>query len=309
MCDSTCCGKGLEMTSLSKKQFDILDLLAQEGAPLTQRKMEEYTGYSLGLINKTVKELTDAGAICKGMITQDGLDMLEPYRAKRAVILAAGFGTRMVPLTLNTPKPLIRVHGKRIIDSQIDACLAVGIEEIYIVRGYLAEQFDQLLYKYPMVMFIENPVYNETNNISSLMCARYLLQNAYVFEADILIHDPKLIKKYHYQSNYLGIYRERTDDWCLTVKDGIITEQKVGGLNCYQEIGISYWNQEDGNRLAEDVKNAYELPGGREIFWDQAVFSMYKEHYQVAVRACKDEDIVEIDTFNELKTIDPVYNV
>ena len=89
------------------------------------------------------------------------MSALEPYRAKRAIFIAAGFGSRMVPITFNTPKPLVRVHGQRIIDGLIDACLEAGINEIYIVRGYLAEQFDQLLYKYPMIRFLENPVYNE----------------------------------------------------------------------------------------------------------------------------------------------------
>lgn len=295
--------------SLTKKQFDILDILVEEDEALTQRQMEERTGYSLGLINKTVKELTELGAIEKGVITPEGIEALEQYKVKRAIIIAAGFGTRMVPLTFNTPKPLIRVHGERIIDSQIDACLEAGVDDIYIVRGYLAEQFDQLLYKYPMIKFLENPAYNDANNISSAMCARYMLQGAYVFEADILIHNPKLIKRYQYQSNYLGIFTERTDDWCFDVKDGIIVEQKVGGLNCYQEVGISYWSPKDGARLSEDIKKAYELPGGKELYWDQTAFKIFKDHYQVAVRDCKQEDIVEIDTFKELKVIDSTYNV
>lgn len=88
---------------------------------------------------------------------------------------------------INTPKPLIRVKGKRIIDSLLDAVIAAGIEEIYIVRGYLSEQFDQLLYKYPMIKYIENPAYNEANNISSIVCANYLLRNAYVLEAGTAI--------------------------------------------------------------------------------------------------------------------------
>lgn len=297
------------MINLSKKQFDILNLLVEEEEALTQRQMEEKTGCSLGSINKTVKELTEIGAIEKGVITPVGLDVLEQYKVRRAIIIAAGFGTRMVPLTFNTPKPLVRVHGERIIDSQIDACLAAGVDEIYIVRGYLAEQFDQLLYKYPMIKFLENPAYNDANNISSAMCARYMLQGAYVFEADILIRNPKLIKRYQYQSNFLGIFMERTDDWCFDTRDGIITEQKVGGLNCYQEVGISFWSPKDGARLAEDIKKAYELPGGKELYWDQTAFKVYRDHYQVAIRECKQEDIVEIDTFKELKIIDPTYNV
>lgn len=294
---------------LTKKQFDILEILTEENDPVTQRQLEERTGYSLGSINKIVKDLTEKKLVADGRITANGLEVLEKYRVKRAVFIAAGFGTRLVPLTFNTPKPLVRVHGQRIIDGLLDACLAAGIDEIYIVRGYLAEQFDQLLYKYPMLKFIENPAYNEANNISSALCARYLLQGAYVFEADLLINNPKLVKKYQYQSNYLGFFKDRTDDWCFEVKDGIIIEHKVGGLNCYQEFGISYWSPADGARLAEDIEKAYELPGGKELYWDQVATQIFKDHYRIALRECREEDIIEIDSYKELKAIDPTYNV
>ena len=129
-------------------------------------------------------------------MTSAGLEALEPYRVKRAVFIAAGFGSRLVPVTLNTPKPLVRVNGTRMIDTLLDAVVAAGIEEIIVVRGYLSEQFDQLLYKYPQIKFIENPIYNEANNISSLMHVRYLLRQAYVLEADLVLYNPKLITKY-----------------------------------------------------------------------------------------------------------------
>lgn len=81
--------------------------------------------------------------------------------------MAAGFGSRLVPVTLNTPKPLILVHGKKIIETLLDAVIEAGIQDITIVRGYLGEQFDVLLKKYPMIKFVSNPIYNESNNISS----------------------------------------------------------------------------------------------------------------------------------------------
>ena len=212
---------------LSRKQFAILEQLISDES-LSQRQISEKTDLSLGTVNRTIKELSDVGYVSNGRITESGLNAMEPHKAKRAVFIAAGFGTRLVPITLNTPKPLVRVHGERIIDSLIDACLEAGIEEIYIVRGYLAEQFDQLLYKYPMIRFLENPLYNEANNISSALVARYLLSNAYVFEADLLLYNPKIIRKYHYRSDFLGIRTERTDDWCFEVADGLIKEEKVG---------------------------------------------------------------------------------
>lgn len=294
---------------LSRKQFDILEILAERKEPLSQRTLEELTGYSLGTVNKSYKELTDSGLVSEGTITSGGIDALEPYRVKRAVFIAAGFGTRLVPVTLNTPKPLVRVNGKRIIDGLIDACIGVGIDEIIIVRGYLAEQFDQLLYKYPMLKFIENSAYNEANNISSAMCARFLLSNSYVFEADLLLNNPAIIKKYHYSSNYLGIRKKRTDDWCFTMKDGCIATQQIGGVDCFQEVGISYWNEADGKKLAEHIGLAYGMPGGKELYWDQVQFGIFKGEYKVEVRECSEDDVIEIDTFNELKAIDKTYNV
>ncbi|MCR4712772.1 MAG: NTP transferase domain-containing protein [Treponemataceae bacterium] len=296
---------------LTRKQFDILETMATSKTALTQRDLEKLTKHSLGTINRTVKELTDLDLVSNGTITNKGIDALEPYRAKRAVFIAAGFGSRLVPITFNTPKPLVRVHGVRIIDHLIDACLEAGINEIFIVRGYLAEQFDQLLYKYPMIKFLENPVYNEANNISSSMIARYMLSNTYVFEADLLISNPKIIKKYHYTSDFLAIKKERTDDWCFEVKDGVITEEKVGGQggNVWQMVGISYWNEADGHRLSVDIPDVYQSPGGKERYWEQVPLVYKKEHYSVEVRECFDEDIVEIDTFKELKAIDKTYDV
>ena len=294
---------------ISRKQFDILDILASSSDTLSQREIKDKSVHSLGTVNKIVKELTDSGLIKDGKITKEGLLSLEPYRAKRAIFIAAGFGSRLAPITLNTPKPLVRVKGTRIIDTLLDACLQAGITEIYIVRGYLAEQFDQLLYKYPMVKFLENPVYNEANNISSGMIARNLLSNAYVFEADLYLSNPDIIKKYHYTSDFLAIPKERTDDWCFTVKDGVIKEEKVGGINCYQMVGISYWSEEDGKKLAIDIPEVYSSPGGKERYWEQVPLVYKKENYAVEVRECHDEDIVEIDTFNELKAIDKTYDV
>lgn len=296
------------MEKLTRKQFEILSRAASGPLP-PQRELAKDIDCSLGTVNKTSSELSALGYLDGGAITQTGLEALEPYRAKRAIFIAAGFGSRMLPITLNTPKPLVRVHGVRIIDRLIDACLQAGIGEIYIVRGYLSELFDQLLYKYPMIKFLENPLYNEANNIGSALVARYLLSNAYVFEADLLISNPKIITRYHYTSNFLGIKVDRTDDWCVEVKNGVITEEKIGGSDCWQLVGISYWNGTDGHKLSQDITEVYESPGGKERYWEQVPLVYRKENYAVEIRGCRSSDIVEIDTFRELKTIDKTYDV
>ncbi len=297
---------------LNRHQFDILSAIAVSRNSDNNRNMETITGYSNIMNNNVIKELEKEGYIANGDVTDAGLDALEPYRVKRAVFIAAGFGLRLAPITLNTPKPLVRVNGKRIIDGLIDACLTAGIEEIIIVRGYLGELFDQLLYKYPMIKFMDNPYYNEANNISSALIARELLSNAYVFEADFLISDPTIIKKYHYTSNFLAIKKHHTDDWCFRVgEDGVIKEQMVGGEgdDIWQMVGISFWNEEDGRKLSQDILDVYNSPEGKERYWDQVPLVICKDRYTVEVEECFEDDIVEIDTFNELKAIDKSYDV
>lgn len=296
---------------LSRKQFDILSVLTSYTTSLTQRELSFLTNNSLGSTNAALKDLIELGLIHDGKISQKGILALEPYRVKRAIFLAAGFGSRLVPITFNTPKPLIRVKGIRIIDRLIESCLKAGINEIYIVRGYLGELFDQLLYKYPMIKFLENPIFNESNNISSSFVARYLLANSYVFESDLLINNPSVIKKYHYSSNYYGVKKIRSDDWVLKVKKGIIYDETIGaeGDNIYQMLGISYWNEEDGNKLIQDIFDVYNSPGGKERYWEQVPLVYKKEHYEVEIYECQEGDIIEIDTFNELKQIDKTYDV
>ena len=296
------------ISSLSKKQFDILVYLEGKRVAVSQREIATETDISLGTVNKILAELAEAGLVSGGIITEEGVTVLEPYRVKRAVFMAAGFGSRLVPITLNTPKPLVRVKGKRIIDSLLDAVTAVGIEEIYLVRGYLSEQFDQLLLKYPSIRFIENPAYNETNNISSAYCARHLLAGSYVFESDLLLYNPSLIKKYQYSTNYLGVPTAVSEDWCFTVgSSGYIKSLALGGTDCYHTFGISYWSEEDGTRLAEDIEKVYNAPGGKQRYWDQVAFDYYPEHYKISVQPCTFDDIIEIDTFSELKHLDPNY--
>ena len=95
--------------SLTRKQFDVLEKMVTQTDSYTQRDLERLTGHSLGTINRVIKELTDLGFVSNGAITEAGMNALEPYRAKRAVFIAAGFGSRLVPITFNTPKPLVRV--------------------------------------------------------------------------------------------------------------------------------------------------------------------------------------------------------
>ena len=296
---------------ISKNEFIILREKEKNEYNYTQRLLSERLGLSLGLINKYLKQLTESGYIKDMKLTKEGYDVLEPFRVKRAIFIAAGFGSRMLPVTLNTPKPLVKVHGKRIIETMLDAVVKVGIQEIFVVRGYLGECFDVLLKKYPNIKFFDNNMFNEGNNITSAMLVKDFFANSYILDGDLVLKNDKLITKYQYANNYLGIYKEVTDDWCLMTKGANlqIDNISVGGKNCYQWVGISYWDKESGQKLSEDIPKVFGMTGGKERYWDQVALEYCKNNYKVFVRECKEEDIVEIDSFKELKEIDKSYDV
>lgn len=286
---------------MTKKQFDVLTILESDNKLTT-------SNISIADVGNTIKELQELNYIKDDIITDSGVQALEPYKVKRAIFIAAGFGERLMPITLNTPKPLVKVHGKRIIETLLDAIVDIGITEIYIVRGYLAEQFDILLNKYPTIKFIENPDYCNGNNILSAFYSKDKFENSYVLEGDLHLKNKNLITKYQYSSNYLTIPIKQTNDWCFELKNGYIENVMIGGYNCYQMVGISYWSADDGKKINSHLEEIVKSPGGRELFWDEVALKKKKEFYNISIRECSFEDIVEIDTFNELKTIDKAYD-
>lgn len=294
---------------IKKRQFDILTYLLKCDTYSSQRELSEKMNTSLGTVNNDIRELNEKGYVLQGKITEAGKEALQPYKVERAVFIAAGMGFRMLPITLNTPKPLIKVKGKRIIDTLLDAVLAAGINEIYLVRGYLSKSFDVLLEKYPMIQFIENEQYNEANNILSALLVKDKFKNAYVFDSDLLLYNQDLITPYQYSSNYLGIPMDRTDDWCLKTKSGRITGMHLGGRHCYHMVGVSYWTKADGEEFEKDIVEVFESPGGKKRYWDQVILEYKIEKYKVRVRKCNFDDIIEIDTFNDLKEIDHIYDL
>lgn len=240
-------------------------------------------------------------------ITEKGLKALDQYKVRKAIILAAGFGARLAPVSLHTPKPLVTVNGVRIIDTLLDALVGVGIYSIYIVRGYKKEQFDELLEKYPSIKFIDNEDFNTANNISSIIKCIDLIDRCYICEADLYIKNPSIIKKYQYKTNYLGAKVKETDDWCFKKTNGYATNYTRGGTDCYQAYGISYWNQEDSEKLKIDLVKAYNLRAGHEFLWEDIPLKLYKKNYKVEIRSIHKSDIAEIDNFNELISVDPSY--
>lgn len=231
------------------------------------------------------------------------------YKAAKAIIMAAGKGKRMRPLTLKTPKPLVTVNGVRMIDTVIRGLHLNGITEIYVVVGYLKEQFGSLEAEYPGLKLIENPYYDTCNNISSLYAAREHIGGAIIIDGDQMIYNPDVLSPDFERSGYNVVWTDkRTDEWLMTVKNGIVTEcSRTGGERGWQLYSISRWSKEDGARLRKHLEIEFEKKKNRQIYWDDVAMFCYPSEYRLGVREMKETDVREIDDLKELAAVDASY--
>lgn len=229
------------------------------------------------------------------------------YKAERAIIMAAGLGQRMRPITDHTPKPLVPVHGVRMIDSIIDALHKNGIFEIYVVVGYRKEQFQELPRQYPGLQLIENPDFDTANNIASLYYAREHLRNVVILDGDQIIRDPEILKPEFERSGYCAIYREEeTREWLLTVEENVVTHcSRTGGKQGWELHSVSFWTEEDGAKLRNHLEQDY--PEKRDIYWDDVALFCHPEDYGLGIRPMAPEALLEIDSVEELMQVDPGY--
>lgn len=236
-------------------------------------------------------------------------EIMFEHIVERAIIMAAGIGQRLRPVTLTTPKPLVTVNGVCMIDTIIAALHENEIHEIYVVVGYLKEQFYEWAKKYNGITLIENPWYAECNNIASLYVAREYLNNAIILDGDQIIRNPAILHREFTRSGYSCAWTDRaTNEWLLTVKNGIVTKcSHTGGNHGWQLFSVSRWTAEDGQRLRKHLELEFVQNENRSIYWDDVAMFCHPDEYQFGVYPISAEDLREIDSFTELCEADSSY--
>lgn len=226
---------------------------------------------------------------------------------RNAILMAAGMGTRMRPLTETMPKPLVPVAGKPMIETVIDALAGLKLDQIYIVTGYLGEQFGYLQEKYSNITLLKNKDYETINNISSLHTALEVLRrgDCFICEADLYISDSSFLKMEPKESGYFGKYVEgHSDDWVFELdEDGYIKRVGKVGDNCFNMVGVAYFKEKEASLLADRIEQTYGIPGYENMFWDDVV-NEHLQELQIIVHPVNEDMIVEIDTVPELEEVE-----
>lgn len=285
--------------NMNRQECDILKLIAEEGVA-AQRELSEKSGHSLGIVNRCVKVLEEMEYIDENMqITRKGYRYLETKIPHSAIILAAGFGMRMVPINVETSKGLLEVKGEILIERIIKQLHKAEIYAIYIVVGFMKEKYEYLIDKY-QVDLIVNSEYAIKNNMHSLKKAIQYLSNTYIIPCDIWCYKNPF-SKYELYSWYM-VSDEKNKKSPVRVnrkKEITLTDGKAIGNTM---IGISYLQESEATIMRQKIADLCQTHTFDDAFWETALFQC--KHISMQARIIKSTDVVEINTYEQLREMD-----
>ncbi len=281
----------------------------------TQRILAQNLELSLGTINNLIKKSITCHLIaqeksCAGTyeLTGDGDEYLAQYQVDGALIIAAGFGSRFVPLTFETPKGLLEVFGERMIERQVQQLHEAGINDITIMVGYLKEKFEYLIDKYD-VKLLYNPEYSCKNTLATVYHAREVLRgrNMYLLSSDNWMRE-NMFHAWECGAWYSSVYMEgNTSEWILDYnKKGRITNITIGGTDAWVMYGPVFFSKSFSDQLLPLIEQAYAAPGTEQFYWEH-VLMQHIEKLEIDINRQPANQVYEFENLEELRQFDPKY--
>ena len=298
---------------MSIRIMNTLPLLlrnVQSNSVITQRLLAKELNISLGNTNKCVKNAIEAGYLIQTAsqyhLTKKGMQKLDEFRVTNAIIIAAGFGSRFVPLTFEMPKGLLEVFGERMIERQIKQLHQAGIYNITIMVGYLKEKFDYLIDKYN-VKLIYNPEYSKKNTLATLYHCRHLLDNTYILSSDHWMKE-NIFHAYEPESWYSSVYMNgKTSEWCLKEdKKGRITQIDIGGCDSYVMYGPVYFDRTFSQKFVPLLEEFYHRPGTENFYWEHILIHNLNSLVMYLYKQ-PENTVYEFENLEELRQFDTKY--
>ncbi len=274
----------------------------------TPRDVAKACHLSLAKTNKHFQALIEEGFLDANYgLTDTAYNLLEQCRVDNAIIMAAGFGSRFVPLTYESPKGLLEVFGERMVERQIKQLIEASISDITIVVGYLKEKFEYLIDKYG-VKLVYSPDYATKNNLSTLYLVRHLLKNTYILSSDNYMTE-NLYHSYESESWYNSIKANGdTPEWCLmTDKKDRIKKIKIGGHNEWHMYGPVYFTKSFSDAIVPLIEHTYHQPGTDNFFWED-VLRLHIDTLEMYINRQPPNTVYEFENLEELRMFDQTYN-
>ncbi len=286
---------------MNKNEFIILRTINMDNILISnQRYLAGKLNWSLGLVNKVLTNLRSNGYLNSNLVlTQKGLDFLENSKPKNAIILAAGYGLRMVPINQNKPKALLTVDRKPLIERQIEQLQEVGITDITIVVGFMKEAFDYLIDKYN-VKLVYNKGYASKNNLHSLACVANKISDTYIVPCDLYC-TKNPFEKFEGFSWYMvnELIDEKSPVRVTRTGELDYSKSQKSGNTM---VGISFISKEDAPKLTDRIKELCKDEKYDNEFWETALFE--KSEIEVAAKVVHSNEVVEINSYEQLRDLD-----
>lgn len=284
---------------MNNSKQDILNNLMNEPF-INQRILAAQTGHSLGIVNRSIKELISEGYLDEEIRpTEKALREAKEKAPKNAIILAAGFGMRMVPINTETPKGLLEIKGERLIECTIRQLHEVGITEIYVVVGFMKEQYEYLIDEYGVDLIVA-PDYASKNNLHSLKTAADHLSNSYIIPCDIWCEKNPYSRNELYSWYMVSDLVDDDSTVRVNRKQELVVQKEQAGGNAM--IGICYLLEAEAaivRKRLEELGRDSRYDGA---FWEETLYR--KDRMIVTARVVHAADAVEINTYEQLREID-----
>lgn len=284
---------------MNNSKQDILNNLIKEPF-INQRILAAQTGHSLGIVNRSLKELISEGYLDEEIRpTEKALREAKEKAPKNAIILAAGFGMRMVPINTETPKGLLEIKGERLIECTIRQLHEVGITEIYIVVGFMKEQYEYLIDEYGVDLIVA-PDYTSKNNLHSLKTAADHLSNSYIIPCDIWCEKNPYSRNELYSWYMVSDLVDDDSTVRVNRKQELVVQKEQAGGNAM--IGICYLLEAEAETVRERLEELGRDSRYDGTFWEETLYQ--KDRMIVTARVVHAADAVEINTYEQLREID-----
>lgn len=274
-----------------------IEILRNINKDFSQRELANRFNISLGKVNQIINKLKQEKFIDENNnITLKTKNYFKNHHPRNAVILAAGYGMRMVPINTEEPKGLLEVKGETLIERLIKQLHEVGVQDIKVVVGFMKEHYEFLIDKYN-VKLVVNSHYKDWNNIYSLFLVKDDISDTYILPCDVWFKKNPF-STIEDESWYLfGEEQVSGSNWQVKNNEKVRFNSSKGN----KMIGLAYLNEMQGKNISKLLEKSIEEKQYAS-FWEDALEN--KKNFLLKGKLISDNSHAEINSYEQLLDLD-----